>query len=80
MFITVASDTMCDPPDSPKDGKVSTPDGLKVNAWAKYKCNTGFKLDGEKTRLCSVRGQWRLKTPVCVEGMYVKVFVSYLMY
>ena len=76
--VSVASDIMCDPPDSPTNGKVSTPDGLKVNAEAKYKCKIGFKLDGKKSRTCFATGNWGGKSPVCVEGMYVQVLASCL--
>ena len=66
--MTVAN---CGPLSAPDDGQVSfEPDGTTVfRSRAVYSCNTGFTLDGDKTRVCREDETWSGSAPTCVRKL-----------
>ena len=61
-LISVAID--CGPLDSPDNGIVRV-EGTTVGSFAKYTCNSGFKLSGSDMRTCQATGEWSGRAPVC---------------
>ena len=55
----------CGPPDVPRYGAVTTPNGVSFGARAQYSCNTGFELQGSEFRTCQENGEWSPEAPIC---------------
>ena len=54
----------CPDLDDPKDGSVDV-SGVLPGDKAKYRCDYGFRLDGEHTRTCQYNGVWTGEAPTC---------------
>ena len=55
----------CGPPDVPRYGAVTTPNGVSFGARAQYSCNTEFELQGSKFHTCQENGEWSPEAPIC---------------
>ena len=61
--VTVA--TKCPDLPDPRYGSVKLT-GNRVGDKANYRCNSGFRLDGQSQRKCLVTGDWSGEAPTCV--------------
>ena len=58
------ADSNCDEPQSPANGgKVTT--GRSVGDTVSYFCNPGFRLSGDRNRICQADEQWSGSQPNC---------------
>ena len=55
----------CGDPGVPANGK-KIGESYKVGSIVYYECNTGFRLEGPKSRLCRFDGKWTDSLPSCV--------------
>ena len=63
----------------PENGNVRQRRPAIVGSVALYVCNSGFRLDGQRTRVCQSDGSYSGQAPTCV-GMFIvnKINVEYL--
>ena len=54
----------CDDLPDPTYGSV-TLTGNRVGAYANYKCDYGFQINGDNQRVCLSTGKWSGAAPVC---------------
>ena len=66
----------CGPLPAPVNGEMAIVNGTVYGAVMIYSCNTGFKMEGKKTRVCQSSGVWSDEEPVCQRkqlGFYNKL-------
>ncbi len=56
--------TGCDHLSAPDNGRVDVT-GTSVGSTATYSCNRGYKLEGERVRVCQSSGEWSGLEPYC---------------
>ena len=49
----------------PPDGVVNLSNGTTFGSMATYSCNSGYRLDGNTTRICLSSGEWSDNEPIC---------------
>lgn len=55
-------------PTSLENGKILAPNGTFYGAKAEVLCNKGYQIEGPRTILCSIEGQWSEQLAKCVPG------------
>ena len=66
LFFDTASCNNRPPPNDIRDGIVRY-HGVKHNDKARYKCHSGFRLEGDTYLICQ-KGVWVGRKPICVPG------------
>ena len=54
----------------PANGQV-VPSGTIPASTATYTCNSGYRLNGDSSRICQESGQWSGTVPTCEPSTYV---------
>ena len=49
----------------PAGGAVDLSSGTTFGSIATYSCNTGYRIDGNITRICLSTGEWSDSEPIC---------------
>ena len=61
LILTVDCGTLTDP----DNGWVTLTAGTTLGQTATYSCNTGYNLEGNRTRTCQATGNWSESAPTC---------------
>ena len=60
---------------NPVNGQLSHTAGTTFGQTGTYRCNTGYNLVGDNTRICLATGVWSGSAPTC-QGMLLHATVS----
>ena len=55
----------CGTLNAPANGQVSHTAGTTFGQTATYSCDTGYKLEGDSTRMCQATEVWSGSAPIC---------------
>lgn len=59
---------------NPENGNIHLTRGVTAGSKARYSCNAGFKVTGNRARRCQPNGQWTGKDPICEKSTFPKPY------